>query len=51
MTNSPDVHVARVSGGVEASAPACGSLSPRGYYGIETQVVGIISDWIDAHLH
>lgn len=50
MTNSPEVQVARVSGGVEEPAPDCGSLSPHGYYGIETEVVGIISDWIDEHL-
>jgi hypothetical protein len=46
MNHSPDVRVVEVSGGMDASARACGSLTPHGYYGIETQVVGAISEWI-----
>ena len=51
MVASPDVRVATVSGGTSsaASANACGSLTPHGYYGIEQQVVDIISPWLDAH--
>lgn len=50
MTHSPDVRVVEVSGGIDRSNRACGSLSPHGYYGIEDKVVGIISGWIDAHI-
>jgi pimeloyl-ACP methyl ester carboxylesterase len=48
MTRSPDVHVLEVAGGVAASRKRCGSLTPHGYYGIETQVVTAISRWLHA---
>lgn len=50
MIHSPDVRVVEVSGGIDRSGRACGSLSPHGYYGIEDKVVGIVSSWIDAHI-
>jgi pimeloyl-ACP methyl ester carboxylesterase len=50
MSHSPDVHLIHVSGGVDKSAQACGSLSPHGYYGIEPQVIGAISGWIKTHI-
>jgi hypothetical protein len=28
---------------------ANGSLTPHGYYGIETQVIDVIAQWIDSH--
>jgi hypothetical protein len=49
MTGSRDVRVLMVAGGVTRSPKDCGSLSPHGYFGIENQVVGEISGWIDAH--
>jgi pimeloyl-ACP methyl ester carboxylesterase len=49
MKNSPDVHVEYVDGGIARSPRACGSLTPHGYYGIETQVTDIIARWIDSH--
>jgi hypothetical protein len=48
MTHSPDVQVLFVSGGLLKSSD-CGSLSPHGYYGIETSVVAAISSWCGAH--
>ncbi len=48
MTHSPGARVLTVNGGVQRSERACDSLSPHGYYGIEGQVVGAISGWIDA---
>jgi hypothetical protein len=48
MTHSPDVQVLFVSGGILKSSD-CGSLSPHGYYGIETNVVSAISSWCHAH--
>jgi hypothetical protein len=50
MSHSPDVRVVHVSGGVDKSTRACGSLSPHGYYGIEPQVIGAISGWINDHI-
>ena len=50
MKQSPDVHAVEVSGGIAASAKACGSLSPHGYYGIEAQVVASIGDWLRGQL-
>ncbi|HEY0147016.1 MAG TPA: alpha/beta hydrolase [Methylovirgula sp.] len=50
MSHSPDVRVIHVSGGIEKSARACGSLSPHGYYGIEAKVVDVISAWIKDHM-
>ncbi|WP_221624878.1 alpha/beta hydrolase [Zymomonas mobilis] len=48
MTASRNVHVLIVSGGINKSTKACGSLTPHGYYGIEDSVVGAISHWMDA---
>ena len=50
MSHSPDVRVIHVSGGIDKSARACSSLSPHGYYGIEPQVIGAISGWINDHI-
>jgi len=51
LTSSPDVRVLLVSGGIDRDANACGSRSPHGYYyGIETEIVGKIADWMDAHI-
>ena len=50
-TNSPHVEILEVSGGVTQSRQDCGSLTPHGYYGIEDQVVGLISAWIQSNLH
>jgi hypothetical protein len=47
MTRSIGVKVLYVSGGIDRSRKACGSLSPHGYYGIEAQVVGQIAGWMD----
>jgi hypothetical protein len=49
MKNSPDVHAEFVSGGVTESRKVCGSLTPHGYYGIETDVINVIARWIDNH--
>jgi hypothetical protein len=49
MKNSPDARVAYVDGGTAKSPTACGSLTPHGYYGIETQVIDVIAQWIDSH--
>ncbi len=49
LSGSPDVHVLPVDGGVFHSRKACGSLTPHGYDGIETEVVKAIGDWLDAH--
>jgi pimeloyl-ACP methyl ester carboxylesterase len=49
MKNSPDVRVEYVDGGIAKSSRACGSLTPHGYYGIETQVTDAIVRWIDSH--
>jgi hypothetical protein len=46
MTKAPDVRVLYVSGGVNRSRKACGSLTPHGYYGIEQSVVTQIADWM-----
>ncbi|MFA5956466.1 alpha/beta hydrolase [Hyphomicrobium sp.] len=50
MIHAPEARVVEVSGGIDRSKKACGSLSPHGYYGIEDKVVGIISSWIDGHI-
>lgn len=50
MTNSPHVEVLIVSGGLNQSKQACGSLTPHGYDGIEEKVVGLISNWIENNL-
>jgi hypothetical protein len=49
MKNSPDVHIEYVDGGIAKSPSACGSLTPHGYYGIETQVIDMIVQWIEGH--
>ena len=49
MNHSPDVEVRMVSGGVQQSRQACGSLSPHGYAGIEEQVVDAIIRWLRSH--
>ena len=49
MARSPSVNVLAVSGGMQQSEQACGSLSPHGYYGIEAKVVAAISGWLRAH--
>jgi hypothetical protein len=49
MAHSPDASIAYVSGGQTRSGNACGSLTPHGYFGIETQVVALIASWLQAH--
>jgi pimeloyl-ACP methyl ester carboxylesterase len=49
MTHSRAVQVLWVTGGITKSRKACGSLTPHGYYGIETQVVEQISQWMRAN--
>jgi pimeloyl-ACP methyl ester carboxylesterase len=49
VTRSPSVRVLAVSGGMQSSDRACGSLSPHGYYGIEQEVVGGIVEWLQTH--
>lgn len=49
MTRSPSARLVMVSGGMQRSEKACGSLSPHGYYGIEAQVIDVISKWLRAH--
>ncbi len=46
MSNSSQVRVLYVSGGVEQSRNPCGSLTPHGYDGIEQQVVDGIASWM-----
>jgi pimeloyl-ACP methyl ester carboxylesterase len=48
MSNSPQVSVLHVSGGIDRSKKACGSLTPHGYYGIEREVVRKMAAWMDA---
>lgn len=50
MSASPAAHVLYVNGGVDRSSNPCGSLSPHGYYGIETQVVDDIAGWMDQQI-
>ena len=49
MKNSPDVRVEYVDGGITRSPRACGSLTPHGYYGIETQVIDTVVQWMEHH--
>jgi hypothetical protein len=49
LSGSSNVQVAYVDGGVLLSKSPCGSLSPHGYYGIEPQVIDLISNWMSAH--
>ncbi|KAA0094198.1 alpha/beta hydrolase [Mycolicibacterium sp. P1-18] len=44
------VHVATVRGGVDRSGNPCGSLSPHGYYGVESTVEGLVDGWMRGHL-
>jgi hypothetical protein len=46
ISHSPSVRLLQVRGGINASANACASETPHGYYGMESQVVGTISDWV-----
>jgi hypothetical protein len=46
MSHSPSVRLVQVSGGIIASSNSCASLTPHGYYGMELQIVGTVSDWI-----
>jgi hypothetical protein len=49
MTGSLSARLLMVSGGVQRSEKACGSLSPHGYYGIEGQVIDAAVAWIRIH--
>ena len=49
MTGSPSARLLMVSGGVQRSEKACGSLSPHGYYGIESQVIDAAVAWMRIH--
>lgn len=49
LTQAPEVTVLHVQGGATKTQKDCGSLTPHGYYGIESEVVGKIADWLDAH--
>jgi dienelactone hydrolase len=49
MRDSPDVKVAIVSGGIRQSISECGPYTPHGYFGMEDQVVDLVSDWMDRH--
>jgi len=49
MTRSANVQVISVSGGIQRSSKPCGSLTPHGYYGIESEVVSKIDSWIQSH--
>jgi pimeloyl-ACP methyl ester carboxylesterase len=51
MRHAPDVKVAMVSGGISKSTKDCGSLTSHGYYGIENQVVNLMCEWMQSHLH
>jgi len=46
MTTAHSATVLPVSGGDQRSSRDCGSLSPHGYYGIETSVVSAVASWI-----
>jgi pimeloyl-ACP methyl ester carboxylesterase len=50
MSASPSVKVIEVSGGTQHSSDACGSLTPHGYDGIETQGVDAVTGWMDQQL-
>lgn len=50
MKQSPKAEVLFVSGGVQRSDKVCGSLSPHGYYGIETSVIDSIAAWMNAKI-
>jgi alpha-beta hydrolase superfamily lysophospholipase len=46
MTNSASVRVLSVAGGVQQSRKTCGSLTPHGYFGIESEVISQIDNWM-----
>jgi hypothetical protein len=48
MTRSPNVRIISVSGGVRRSSKPCGSLTPHGYYGIESEVIDKIDSWMQS---
>jgi hypothetical protein len=50
LSQSPSVQVVYVDGGVNRSRNPCGSLSPHGYYGIEPEVIDLISHWMSAQI-
>ncbi|WP_454624189.1 alpha/beta hydrolase [Bradyrhizobium cenepequi] len=49
MTNSPNVRVEYVDGGIVRSRRACGSLTPHGYFGIEEPVVDLVVHRMNDH--
>jgi hypothetical protein len=49
MTAAPSVEVIMVAGGIVRTKRPCGSLSPHGYYGIESEVVNDIVRWMRQH--
>lgn len=46
LDNAPRKELVAVEGGAPSESEACKSLSRHGYFGIEEQVVGVITDWI-----
>ena len=48
MTHAASVQVLEVSGGIDQSHRACGSLSPHGYDGIEAPVIAAVTRWMGA---
>lgn len=50
LRRSPEVRVLAVSGGVERTPKACGSLTPHGYDGIEPEVVDAVVRWLDRRM-
>jgi pimeloyl-ACP methyl ester carboxylesterase len=46
MTHSASVRILSVAGGIRRSRSPCGSLTPHGYYGIESSVIGRIDSWM-----
>jgi len=48
LKNAAEAKVVYVEGG-ETRSQDCGSQSPHGYWGIEADVVGKITAWLDAH--
>jgi pimeloyl-ACP methyl ester carboxylesterase len=49
MTRSASVQVITVGGGIQRSSNPCGSLTPHGYYGIESEVISKIDNWMESH--
>jgi Alpha/beta hydrolase family len=48
MNRAPETKVIYVEGGTTRSSD-CGSQSPHGYFGIESEVVSAIANWLDTH--